>query len=536
MGWFRIIEFDISDETIVIPDDSDGLLVIKPCKLRNIKLIGGMTQLVIRAPCELIHVENDGFGADAIIVSSSNVSFENCIGHLPRNLVNYNIRHPDWIQIVCIDENLKPVSDGFIENITINNSRLYAPDDPDRNYRGVQGIVAFDCEVRNVHVTNTTILSDIDEHGISFIKPVGCSVDGVKIKSISGNKKPGIVFQDRKGIGSGYGNLITNTECELIDVSNTTQFNVRIIENNKMTNQHVFNPEKEFNSLLSVRDTSVYNPKTGRLYRAFGMNNPCNIMDFNLGWAGTLDDQSLYTEDQKLESKRVNGDRLVIFTSPIKGFRAAAIDLQNKQTKYSDCKNIRGIMSRYAPKSAGNPNIESYIWHIADKLGVTDKQVISVRDYDVMHGFLTAITEFENGRVQPYTDDIIRQGIIEAGIQLPEERDSRVKPVSKSKTISHGTVATATTVATAGIEVYKDSSEAPIDVTEVVEFIKTNTGNIEAVKEYVINNSEKIDSVLQALNQNSWLEYIQLFGMAVIVFLLVDIILDRRLTSKLGVK
>lgn len=529
MTWFKIVDGDISDQTFVLPDDSDGLLIVSPATLRNIHIIGGKTQLVIRAPCVIDNLTNEDFGADAILVCSSNVTIKNSIGHLPVERVPYHVRHPDWIQVVCIDENLRPDIDGVIENISIDNCKLYAPHEPEKSRRGVQGIVGFDCEVRNLKITNTKVYSDIDQHGVSFIKPVGAKIENCKIKSINSDKKPGIIFENRKGTGEGYGNVVKNNETMMLLTNNTELIDNKLIKN-EVTTMNVFNVEQEYPHLKSL-------PKG--IPRGYRNNNPGNIKDFGIGWQGLITKKDALPF-QEYEFTLKTGDRMCVFKNPESGIRAIVMDLLYKQRNYRDCKSIRGIMERYAPAGKENPHQEQYIWHIANKVGVSDKAVVSVKDYKTVLNFVTAIIEFENGTNidVPYSKNIIDKGISDAGIAMPgEEKVGGVKNTTNSNGIRKGTATVAGTVLAGGAKIANDNGVFETNDTSTVlsQLTELATSNdVEQMSELISENKEMLKGLVDP--SYTWYDYGIFLMLALIAYAAIDWVLDRRLTNMLGIK
>lgn len=222
MTWFKIVKKDILNEVIKLPDNTNGLLIVEPCRLANIHIIGGITQIVIRAPSHLENITLENFGGDGIIISSSNCYLNNIYGRLPADFIDYDKLHPDFIQLIAIDKNGKPDTNGILENITIDNPVLYAPYIPEKNVRGIQGITGFDCIVRNIKINSPKIITDFDQHGISFNSAENCIIDNAKIDSCNTDKKVGIVLKDRKGLSKGFNNKILNSTVQLLDVEEDT--------------------------------------------------------------------------------------------------------------------------------------------------------------------------------------------------------------------------------------------------------------------------------------------------------------------------
>lgn len=227
--WYKIVTNDLIDEKIIIPDTHDGLLISESVRLSNVHLIGGQTQLVIRKPCIVENCTFENFGADGIILSASNCIIRNCNFLKPTTLVPYSTRHPDTIQFVAIDDNLNVDVNGIIYNTLLENIVVYAPDSEDGLFRGVQGITGFDCRVTNLTIRNFTIRTDFEQHGISFNSAENCTIENGIIDSITTDKKPGIIFKDRKLLSKGFNNSIKNVKLQILDVEDDT-----ILENVKI--------------------------------------------------------------------------------------------------------------------------------------------------------------------------------------------------------------------------------------------------------------------------------------------------------------
>lgn len=229
MGWFLVNPKSISGTTIVIPDDSDGILFTEEVQIQDVIIKGGKTQLCFRRPFKAKNITLDKFGSDGILVQTSNFELINITGNLPTNLVPYHERHPDFIQFTCIvsPENPRVDPTGKISDGVIRGARLYAPTISNKNYRGCQGITSFEGSIHNVIIEDFDIQTDVDQHGITILEPHNCTLKNGRISSVSGNNRTGVVMSNRKFNKQGKGNKIINVVAEYADIEAETTGSVK---------------------------------------------------------------------------------------------------------------------------------------------------------------------------------------------------------------------------------------------------------------------------------------------------------------------
>lgn len=128
--------------------------------------------------------------------------------------------------------------------------------------------------------------------------------------------------------------------------------------------------------------------------RGIRNNNPANIRRSSTKWQG--------------ESATQTDSAFVQFVSPEYGIRALSKVLDTYSTKYS-LRTVRGIISRFAPPSENNT--EAYISAVANKLGVSPDEQISVGAYKAQ--LVAAIIKHENG-INPYSVATINSGVMMA--------------------------------------------------------------------------------------------------------------------------
>ena len=78
-----------------------------------------------------------------------------------------------------------------------------------------------------------------------------------------------------------------------------------------------------------------------------------------------------------------------------------------------DINTVEGIIKRYAPSNENDT--ESYIAHVCKVGGFEKDEELNLTDKDVMISLLKGIILHENG-VQPYSDELLEQGMSYAGI------------------------------------------------------------------------------------------------------------------------
>ncbi|WP_157832920.1 hypothetical protein [Thiolinea disciformis] len=201
-----------------------------------------------------------------------------------------------------------------------------------------------------------------------------------------------------------------------------------MIAKNKMGS--VFDPVEQFNL-------------DGQVTIGIAINNPCCIKDYGT-WRGEVAQEDMPDWMKKLAVRRPD---LIRFEHPKYGIRAALHLLLIYQQKHG-LKSVAEIINRWSPyRGAGADNSEAqtsgYVRHVAQRLGVDPSETIAVRDYKTAKQFVTAMIEYENGHMQPYSDAMLDEGIEMAGIRMPEEQPIEVKPPMKSSE-RKGAVAIAT--------------------------------------------------------------------------------------------
>ena len=125
------------------------------------------------------------------------------------------------------------------------------------------------------------------------------------------------------------------------------------------------------------------------LPRGIRNNNPLNIR-FNVrnDWKG------------QLGSDRERGG-MCVFSSPVWGFRAAFLLLQNYQVKHG-CRTIRDIITKWAPPEDHN-DTEAYIRRVCEMAKCEPQYVPVFDDYDALSGadacaIVKAMSVVENGK------------------------------------------------------------------------------------------------------------------------------------------
>ena len=133
------------------------------------------------------------------------------------------------------------------------------------------------------------------------------------------------------------------------------------------------------------------------LPRGVRNNNPGNI---RLGdeWKGMADEQT---------------DRsFCVFISPEYGIRAATKILLGYQERYG-CWDVEKIIHRWAPPVENDTG--AYVNAVAQAVGVSPTETLSLRDPEKMRAVLKAIFHHENGG-DFYSDATVAAGVKLAGI------------------------------------------------------------------------------------------------------------------------
>lgn len=127
------------------------------------------------------------------------------------------------------------------------------------------------------------------------------------------------------------------------------------------------------------------------IQRGIRNNNPGNI-DYNPinKWQGAL------PHDPSIEK------RFCRFESPECGIRAIMVLLSTYQQKYG-LKTISDLINRWAPNNENNTN--AYIISVSNRMNLSPKTVVNVKDKATLISLVKAIIFYENGQ-QPYNDAI----------------------------------------------------------------------------------------------------------------------------------
>lgn len=149
------------------------------------------------------------------------------------------------------------------------------------------------------------------------------------------------------------------------------------------------------------------------LPRSIRNNNPLNI-DHNPAnrWVGIL-------PRDKRNAAQLAEPRFEVFSSPVYGFRAAAILLQNYQEKYG-LKTIRQLVNRWAPPVENDTG--AYVTAVARAVGVPADAPVDIHEYRVIRPMIEAMAQHETGRdprtgkVWQFNSAEIDEGLRRAGI------------------------------------------------------------------------------------------------------------------------
>lgn len=138
-------------------------------------------------------------------------------------------------------------------------------------------------------------------------------------------------------------------------------------------------------ALLSGPSTS------GADARGIRNNNPGNIKKSSIEWKGATG----------------NDGTFVTFASPEDGIRALARILSVYNSKYN-LSTVRQIINRWAPPSENKT--DKYVEFVAGKLGKKPNDQIDFKNKNELANLISAIIQYENGRV-PYDKTTIINGI-----------------------------------------------------------------------------------------------------------------------------
>lgn len=121
-------------------------------------------------------------------------------------------------------------------------------------------------------------------------------------------------------------------------------------------------------------------------------NNPGNIRKTSIRWLGEILGNDIGFEK---------------FDTPEHGIRALAKILLTYQDKYK-LRTINEIISRWAPKSENNTGV--YINFVAFRTKLLADTILDLHNRSILCSLVTAIIEFENGRLS-YSQIQILDGI-----------------------------------------------------------------------------------------------------------------------------
>ena len=485
MAWHTVITTQPDSPSLSYDIDygTDGVLVAAPVVLDRITVLGSDTALVIRKPSTIGHVHVKYSGADGVLMQSSRIDLGAVYIDHPKAIVPYKERHPDGVQFVPPLE-----GDNVIEDCHIGLLVIAAPDVPELGFRGVQGLTGFDCPVVRLRVDRILIMTDVNEHGISFTTAIKCVFGGDEpsyIKTYSGRYKPGIVLRDRKGhIGEPLNNYIVNTFYA------TSDFAIGAVMSTTTDNK-VDLPTKIYDASKEL--------ELKRLPRGIRNNNPMNIrVSTQYAWQGQLNEGDERLTAQKKEKE------FCVFKHPKYGIRAAVLLLLTYQQKYR-LKTTEKIIAKYAPP-VENDTV-AYINFVTQATGIDPKKSISIKDFSTTKSLIKAMIKKENG-IQPYPDEIIDLGIAMAGVSAEQEA-----PVQEPKQVSTENIAAGT------------AGSSAIGITV-----------IEQVQKYYLEHQETLNGMMDSLQSMQVFDYIQTALLVAILASLGYIIYKRREASFLGIR
>lgn len=157
------------------------------------------------------------------------------------------------------------------------------------------------------------------------------------------------------------------------------------------------------------------------LPRGIRNKNPLNIELTGDKWRG-------------LSSEQTDG-RFAQFETAIWGIRAAAVLIQNYQTK-RNLSTINQIISRWAPDHENDTN--NYANFVSKQTGIPADETRDWTQYDNLRPLLEAMIQMENG-LQPYTDAEFDKALTLAGVEVP----ARPSRTMKGAAIAGGATASA---------------------------------------------------------------------------------------------
>mgnify|MGYP001381384908 CR=1 FL=1 len=263
-----------------------------------------------------------------------------------------------------------------------------------KNY---QGLMFSDGVFQNWVIKDVHLPGCHPEHAVTFSEAHQCHVERV-------TGGGAVRFRNLNGVDS--------TGCTAVDTDGH-------IDGVEMTN--VYNAAQELG--LKPEEVTV-----GILY-----NNPCAIKKYD-DWQGEVNPKNMPDWMRKSAARRPD---LLKFERPEFGMRAALHLLLMYQQKHS-LNTVRKMINRWAPYGGNEADntkeqTSAYVHHVASRMKVDPDETVAVRDYHVAKSMLTAMIEFENAWLMPYTDEQLNTAIIMAGIRMPNEMQVQPKPKMQSK-------------------------------------------------------------------------------------------------------
>lgn len=169
--------------------------------------------------------------------------------------------------------------------------------------------------------------------------------------------------------------------------------------------------------------------------RGIRNNNPGNI-ERNAAnkWQGRMPRERM-TLAQRGET------RFEVFASPAWGIRAMCVLLINYFDRH-DCNTVAKIIGRWAPPAENDTG--AYVAAVAKAVGVAATDFINLHEYRRLRPLVEGIIAHENG-VQPYSSDVIEEGLRLAGVVKPD-----AAPLVAVPKATNTAVVTTTVTAAAG--------------------------------------------------------------------------------------
>ncbi|TXH71295.1 MAG: hypothetical protein E6Q83_03575 [Thiothrix sp.] len=263
-----------------------------------------------------------------------------------------------------------------------------------KNY---QGLMFSDGVFEGWCIRNISLPGCHPEHAITFAEARDCHVENV-------TGGGAVRFRNLNGIDS--------SGCTAINVDGKVEGTMMV---------EVYNAAEKLG--IKPEDVTV-----GILY-----NNPCAIKKYD-DWQGEVAPKDMPSWMRQVANRRSD---LLKFVQPEYGMRAAVHLLLMYQQKYS-LNTVRKMINRWSPyrgDSADNTKEQTsaYVSHVANRMRIDPDETVAVRDYQVAKAMLTAMIEFENGWLMPYSDTQIDTALMMAGLRMPQEKQIQPKPKMQSK-------------------------------------------------------------------------------------------------------